>query len=162
MKLVSASKLRKARLLMEANKPYTEELEGLIKKLSKQAEYKQDFEIIFGRTERVKKNLFVVVGSERGLCGAFNQNLAREVHAKAKLLEERGETIVIECIGSKIYDLLKFNFPNTINLIHKKNSFVFQDMQQLAGSLIEHFTGSLVDGCFIFYSKFYSRFCIRI
>ena len=85
MKLVSVSKLKKSRDLFEGSQQYmrliTETLESLAKELE---EHDKDIlqemcPLFMGREGDAKKYLFLVIGSERGLCGSFNNNLTKEV-----------------------------------------------------------------------------------
>ena len=78
MKLVSATKLRKAQQAITQMRPYAEKLNGILKNLADTAKDDQNLQAYFAHRE-VKKALIIVESSDRGLCGAFNSNVIKEL-----------------------------------------------------------------------------------
>ncbi|HYW36049.1 MAG TPA: ATP synthase F1 subunit gamma [Balneolaceae bacterium] len=76
MKMVAASKLRKAQDRIIETRPYTSNMEELVGRIAQEAN-KND--ILLQEREPVENILFIIIGSDRGLCGAFNHNLFREL-----------------------------------------------------------------------------------
>jgi F-type H+-transporting ATPase subunit gamma len=77
MKMVAAAKLRKAQQRMNATRPYSKKMGQVVSKLvSTQQDLKND---LLRKPEETKRILLIVVGSDRGLCGGFNNNLFRKV-----------------------------------------------------------------------------------
>src|SRR4051812_47037238 len=76
MQMVSASKMRKAQQVALAGRAYAELLSKVLKSVAKGAE-EGSHELL--RAREVKKELVIVVSPDKGLCGALNTNLFREV-----------------------------------------------------------------------------------
>lgn len=77
MKMVAAAKLRKAQQRMTATRPYSKKMAQVVAKLvSSQQNVQND---LLREPEEIKRILLIVVGSDRGLCGGFNNNLFRKI-----------------------------------------------------------------------------------
>ena len=79
MKMVSAAKLKKAQAAITAMRPYSEKLQELISNLSNHSEA---FSSPYLKQSKINKILLLVITSNRGLCGAFNSNIIKEVLKK--------------------------------------------------------------------------------
>ena len=99
MEMVAASKMRKAQDRMRAARPYAEKIRSLAANLSKATpEYKHPFLI---QNTGVKSVGFVVVTTDKGLCGGMNTNVLRAVTLKLKELETQGLKAEAVAIGNK-------------------------------------------------------------
>jgi len=78
MKMVSAAKLKKAQDSITAMRPYSDKLTELLQGLS--ASLPEGAESVYSEQREVKNVLLVVMSSNRGLCGAFNSNIIKEVN----------------------------------------------------------------------------------
>ncbi|WP_234573115.1 ATP synthase F1 subunit gamma [Rhodohalobacter sp. 614A] len=79
MKMVAAAKLRKAQQRMTETRPYSKKMGEVVSRLvSAQQEIQND---LLRKPEEIRKVLLIVVGSDRGLCGGFNNNLFRKVES---------------------------------------------------------------------------------
>jgi F-type H+-transporting ATPase subunit gamma len=98
MEMVAASKMRKAQELMQANKPYSKKIREVIDHLSMgNTEYKHPYLI-----ERAPKKVgFIVISSDRGLCGGLNSNLFKQALSQMKAYQTQGSEINLCLIGSK-------------------------------------------------------------
>lgn len=99
MEKVAVSKMRKAQLLMAAGRPYAERIYQVITHLANAnaAEYRHPF-----MTERpVKRVGYIVVSTDRGLCGGLNTNLFKEVVKDYHKWQEQGVEVELCVIGSK-------------------------------------------------------------
>jgi F-type H+-transporting ATPase subunit gamma len=79
MKMVAAAKLRKAQDRMTQTRPYASKIEEVAGRLSGNSSGSNP---LLRKPEEIQKILFIVVGSDRGLCGGFNNNLFKEVEAQ--------------------------------------------------------------------------------
>ena len=84
MKMVAASKLRKAQDAILQMRPYAKKLYGIFENAAASLEGEQQSE--YGIERDVDKVLIVVITSDRGLCGAFNSNVIKEA---IRLIEEK-------------------------------------------------------------------------
>jgi len=99
MEMVAASKMRKAQERMRAARPYAEKIRSLAANLSKATpEYKHPFLV---QNTGVKTVGFVVVTTDKGLCGGMNTNVLRAVTLKLKELEAQGLKAEAVAIGNK-------------------------------------------------------------
>jgi len=99
MELVSASKMRKAQDRMRAARPYAERIGAIAANLSEaNPEYKHPFMV---SNPDAKTAGFVVVTTDKGLCGGLNTNLLRLVTNKLKDLETEGQKAEVVAIGNK-------------------------------------------------------------
>ncbi len=98
MEMVAASKMRKAQERMEATKPYAEKIRSVIRHLAMgHTEYKHPYII-----ERdVKRVGFIIVSTDRGLCGGLNTNLFKEALKSMQDWEGKDVGIDLCLVGSK-------------------------------------------------------------
>ena len=98
MQMVAASKMRKAQEKMSQSRPYSKGLRNIIDHIaSSHSEFHHPFMI-----RRDVKNVgFIVVSTDRGLCGGLNINLFRTVLSKMKEYSDQGIGIKVVLLGSK-------------------------------------------------------------
>lgn len=98
MEMVAASKMRKAQERMRAARPYAEKVRQITGNLSRaNPEYTHPFM----QTNDAKTAGFVVVTTDKGLCGGLNTNVLRAVTTELKALQAKGQDAQIVAIGNK-------------------------------------------------------------
>lgn len=102
MKMVSAAKLKKAQDAIVMLRPYSEKLQEIIQNLSASTE-SEDVSA-FSQKREVKKVLYIAVTSNRGLAGAFNSSVIKELNQKINNTEAEVEILAV---GKKVYDAVK-------------------------------------------------------
>lgn len=111
MQLVAASKMRKAQERMEASKPYAEKIRAIVGHLSQaHSEYHHPYlqEIA---DEDVKRVGYVIISTDRGLCGGLNINLFKTAVNSMKEWQEKGVEADLALIGRKAGTFFG-RFPN--------------------------------------------------
>ena len=104
MEMVAASKMRKAQERMRAARPYAELVRSLAANLSHATpEYKHPFLVA---NDAAKTSGFVVVTTDKGLCGGLNTNVLRAVTVKLKELDAQGVKAEAVAIGNKGFGFL--------------------------------------------------------
>jgi len=104
MEMVAASKMRKAQERMRAARPYAEKIRDLASNLSSATpEYKHPFMVVH---DGAKTAGFIVVTTDKGLCGGLNTNVLRAVTAKLRELEAQGQSSESVAIGNKGFGFL--------------------------------------------------------
>lgn len=104
MEMVSVAKMRKAQDRMRAARPYAEKIRSLAANLSQATpEYKHPFMVPH---DDAKTAGFILVTTDKGLCGGLNTNVLRAVTAKLKELEAKGVKSQSVAIGNKGYGFL--------------------------------------------------------
>lgn len=98
MEMISVSKMRKAQERMRAARPYAEKVRQIAGNLSKaNPEYTHPFM----ETNEAKTAGFVVVTTDKGLCGGLNTNVLRAFTNELKALQAAGESAEIVAVGNK-------------------------------------------------------------
>ena len=104
MEMVAASKTRKAQDTMLKTRPYAEKIREVISHLSAgNTEYKHPFLI----KRDVKKAGFIIISSDRGLCGGLNINLFKNVISTMRQFEDRGVESATCLLGNKAVSYFK-------------------------------------------------------
>ena len=106
MKMVAAAKLRRAQLNMERAKPYAENLKKVIAQLGA-AVPREAHPLLAVRPQ--KRAMLIVITSDRGLCGAFNVNIAKRAEHYIKENEGGHEEIELAVIGKKGREYFRFH-----------------------------------------------------
>ena len=104
MKMVSASKLRRAQTDLEKIKDYAVKIEELTGRVVKNMPV--DAHPLLETREEIKKVLIVSIGSDRGLCGGFNVNVALTAENFSKQNRDTYERVGVYVFGRKIRDYL--------------------------------------------------------
>ena len=98
MEMVAASKMRKAQERMLAARPYAQKIRSVVAHIAKaNLEYKHPFTV----EREVKRVGYIVVSSDRGLCGGLNMNVFRQSLTKMTEWDAKNVEIDIATIGSK-------------------------------------------------------------
>ncbi|OXG03425.1 ATP synthase F1 subcomplex gamma subunit [Flavobacterium araucananum] len=150
MKMVSAAKLKKAQDAITAMRPYAEKLTELLQNLSAtlDGEVGGDY-----TTQReVKKVLLVAITSNRGLCGAFNSNVIKEV--KNRTAFYAGKQVDVFPIGKKGNDVLSKTFK-----VHGHHNAIFdhltfENVAGIADNLTQKFLSGEYDRIELIYNQF--------
>jgi F-type H+-transporting ATPase subunit gamma len=101
MEMVAASKMRKAQDRMRAARPYSEKVRNITANLATaNPEYTHAF-MAQAKGVQAKAVGFIVVTTDKGLCGGMNTNVLRQVTQKSRELESAGKRIEAVAIGNK-------------------------------------------------------------
>lgn len=110
MKMVAASKLRRAQEQAEAARPYAERMERMLGSLAAGLGESAGAPRMLAGTGADAVHLVVVMTSDRGLCGGFNGSIARGARTYIRRLLSEGKTVKLLTIGRKGRDALKGEF----------------------------------------------------
>ncbi len=102
MKLVSATKLRRAQTAIVQMRPYAAKLNGLLSNLSDSVDV-DSLKVYFNKKKDIQKVLLVVITSDRGLCGSFNANVIKLTNQTIKD-KYQGKDVTIMPIGKKAFE----------------------------------------------------------
>jgi F-type H+-transporting ATPase subunit gamma len=153
LEMVSASKIRKAQERMKASRPYARLMTQIIGHIAKaNSEYVHPFMI--NRSE-VKRVGYVVVSTDRGLCGGLNSQMFRRILNDMREWQAKGVEIDMVCIGQKaatFFRRLKVNMVGTVTHLGEK-----PHVDQLVGVIkvmLDEFTATKLDRVFLCYNDF--------
>ena len=151
MKMVSAAKLKKAQDAITAMRPYSDKLTELLQSLS--ATLDADSGSAYATQREVNKVLIVTITSNRGLAGAFNSNIIKEV-SKLTSVTYANKEVSYLAIGKKGNDA----FAKTNNVIDNKSDIfdhlTFDNVAEIAEMLMAKFIAGEFDKIDIVYNKF--------
>jgi F-type H+-transporting ATPase subunit gamma len=153
MEMVAASKMRKAQERMRAARPYADKIRNITAHLSEaNPEYKSAY---LRSTDKPKAVGFIVVTTDKGLCGGLNTNVLRAVTNKMKEVQSAGCTIHTVAIGNK-----GFGFLNRIGATVVSHATQLGDAPQLdkligpVKVMLDAFVEGKLDAVYLCYTKF--------
>jgi F-type H+-transporting ATPase subunit gamma len=153
LEMVSASKIRKAQELMRASRPYARAMRQVIGHIAHAtAEYKHPFMVT---RENVKRVGYIVVSTDRGLCGGLNANLFRKLLAEIRDQQAKGVEIDVVTIGSKasaFFRRLKVNVVGSVTHLGER-----PQISQLIGVIkvmLDAYSAGRVDRVDLAYNDF--------
>jgi len=159
MKMVAASKLRRAQSHAEASQPYASRMSGMLSRLVAAVDINEFSPVLLGGTGNQNVHLLVVITSDRGLCGGFNGQIARLARQKVRDLLDADKEVKILCVGRKGRDVLKREYAG--NIIHTfeglgRKRLAFSDALQVSQYVIDMADRRDFDVCTILYNQFKS------
>jgi F-type H+-transporting ATPase subunit gamma len=152
MKLVSATKLRKASEAIVRMRPYAEKLQGIMANLQESAD--DDRLAVYFQAREVKSAAVIVITSDRGLCGAFNANVVKRVRAMAAS-ELASKKVHYICIGKKGAEALKrLGFEIDTRFVNALNGLSADSAFELASVILNEFKAGQYDQVTVVYNRF--------
>lgn len=154
MKMVSAAKLRRAQDAITQMRPYAQKLQEILQNLSASLDVSEN---PYAAIREEKKILIVAVNSNRGLCGAFNNNVIKA--AKTLIEKHRGARIQVLSIGKKAYDAFRKTDYNT-GVGYPKEPYKiyedlnFQDASAICEIIMDKFAHGNLDKVYLIYNSF--------
>lgn len=155
MQLVAASKMRKTQERMMKSRPYAEKMRAVIEHVAlSHSEYHHPY---FSMRESIKRVGFIVVSTDRGLCGSLNVNLLRTVVGEMKAWKEKGVDSDLCLIGSKSEGFFKRFGANILaNANHLGDTPSLTDLIGVVGVMLKAYDEQKLDALYIGYNKFVS------
>ncbi|HEX6982762.1 MAG TPA: ATP synthase F1 subunit gamma [Balneolaceae bacterium] len=155
MKMVAAAKLRRAQDRIIETRPYASKMQEVVGRLVKNA---SDEHVLLRKPQSTERVLFVIISSDRGLCGGFNSNLFKVVEKKIEDEYSRYRkdgTLSLICLGRKAvthfgsrnYNI-KAEFPNFFDDIQ------FAKANGIMAELISEFISGEFDEINLAYNEF--------
>ncbi len=158
MKMVAASKLRRAQQAITQMRPYTNKLNEMLRNIL--SNLGGDANTSFGVERPVHSACMVVITSDRGLCGAFNANILKAAVAKIESdyadVRANGKLSIL-CIGKKSYDFFKKNYADCkilndfVDLFHDLS---YDNVARVSNKLMTAFEDGSYDSLSVAYSRF--------
>jgi len=153
MEMVAASKMRKAQERMRSARPYADKIRNITAHLSQaNPEYRSPY---MRKVAAPKSVGFIVVTTDKGLCGGLNTNVLRAVTAKMKDVQATGASISAVAVGNK-----GLGFLNRIGASVVSHAVQLGDapqLEQLIGPvkvMLDAFTEGRLDAVYLCYTKF--------
>ncbi|HBR12584.1 MAG TPA: ATP synthase F1 subunit gamma [Chryseobacterium sp.] len=150
MKMVSAAKLKKAQDAIVMLRPYSEKLQEIIENVSAASD--SDNVSVFATEREVKKVLFITVTSNRGLAGAFNSSVIKELNNQLAADENVGTEILT--IGKKAFDAVRRSRTLYDNQSALFDNLSFEQVSNVTERVMADFKAGRFDKVFVIYNKF--------
>jgi F-type H+-transporting ATPase subunit gamma len=159
MKMVAASKLRRAQSEAEAARPYADRMARMLAELVSSLPTMDAAPKLLAGSGEDKTHLLVVMTADRGLCGGFNGNIVRAARRKTVALQGEGKTVKLFCIGRKGREALKREYGDlmveTLEDV-TRTGVDFRDAKDIAASFVKMFEAEEFDVCTLFFNRFQS------
>ncbi len=160
MKMVAASKLRKAQEQAEASQPYAQSMAAMLARVAKNVVVNEGSSKLLVGTGSEQRHLIVLVTADRGLCGGFNANVAKAARNKIIELRGAGKDVSILCVGRKGRDALRRGFGSDIwhsfMGLMGKSKIEFAETAKITEYILEKFEEGAFDVCTMIYNSFQS------
>ena len=158
MKMVAASKLRRAQSQAEAARPYAQRMERMLASLGASVAGSPTAPRMLSGTGSDRRNLLIVVTADRGLAGAFNTNVGRLARNVTRRMESEGKTVKILTVGRKGRDYLRREMSGNlmgdgISYAGRK-SINFADAQDIALRVTAMLDADEFDVATVVYNRF--------
>lgn len=152
MEMVAASKMRKAQERMSASRPYADKMLGVIKHLAfAHSEYKHSY-----LEERdVKRVGYIVISSDRGLCGGLNNNEFKVVLNEMKDLQDKNVDVDLCTIGQKASVFFKRVTSNIKgSATHLGDAPSVTDVIGTVKVMLDAYDNGEIDRLYVVYNRF--------
>jgi F-type H+-transporting ATPase subunit gamma len=162
MKMVAASRLKKAKHAVESSRPYADKIHEMVAELASniavRENFNEKFPLLTGKG-KAETHLLVIFSSDRGLCGGLNSATVKFAKQRINELVFQGRDVKIFCVGRKAYDQLRSTYGKQV-VDHVFGVFRgvvdYKIAQDLAGKITALFDQNQFDICEVIYSKFKS------
>ena len=159
MKMVAASKLRRAQQQAEAARPYAERMDRMLRALAASVAGSPTAPPLLVGTGADKVHLLIAVTADRGLAGAFNTQVGRATRNLARRLESEGKTVKILAVGRKGRDYLRRELGSRIigDISYAgKRRIDFGDAQEIGKQVAAMLAAGEIDVATLVYNRFQS------
>ncbi len=158
MKLVSATKLRRAQEQILAARPYARRMLQVLNSLATRAT-PESHPLLMRREER--KIEVVIITSDRGLCGGFNANILKV--GKAELERWKRSEVSVTAVGKKGRDFLRRRrIPMRREIVDVFRKVSYAHAAELARDLVQRYTSLERDAIYLVYNEFKSAIQQRV
>ena len=159
MEMVAASKIRKAQAQMEASRPYAERIRRVIGHLSHaNPDYKHPWLV-----EREAKRVgFIVISTDRGLCGGLNVNLFKAVIGELQKWQERNVEVDLALVGAKAVQFFRRLGGNVVGTAtHLGDRPHINDLIGAIKIMLDSYSDGNIDRVFLVHNDFVSTMSQR-
>jgi F-type H+-transporting ATPase subunit gamma len=154
MKMVSAAKLRRAQMNIQNLRPFAKQILSVIADIASTHRIQHP---LLSTNVDPKRVLLVVLTSDRGLAGGFNNNINRFAYRYYQENRSKYETMDFLFIGRKAADYFRSrNIKSVDTILNLAREISFPMAQKMANRLMEDFIGGNYDSIFLIYNEFKS------
>ncbi|MFD2230048.1 F0F1 ATP synthase subunit gamma [Alkalimarinus sediminis] len=152
MQMVAASKMRKAQERMSLGRPYADRIRGVIGHL---ANANPEYNHLYLQEREVKRVGYIVVSTDRGLCGGLNSNMFKKTVADMKEWNDKGVEIDVCAIGQKAVSLFKSYGGNVVAaLSHLGDQPSAADLIGSVKVMLDSYDEGRIDRLYVVHNRF--------
>lgn len=153
MEMVAASKMRKAQDRMRGARPYSDKIRNITANLSNA---NPEYQSAYMRTDGTSKVAgYIVVTTDKGLCGGLNTNVLRAVTARMREDQAAGNKVQAVAIGNKGYGFLnRMNVPVVSHAVQLGDAPVLEKLIGPVKVMLDAFIEGKVDKVYLCYTRF--------
>jgi F-type H+-transporting ATPase subunit gamma len=160
MQMVSSSKLRRAEQNAKAYVPYMEKIQDVVGAI---ASGTKDSGHPMLTARPVKKTAYLVIGSDRGLAGAYNSSILRQVQRTIDERHKSKDEYVILAVGRVVRDYFVKRDHNVISdVVGLPDQPSFADIKEVARKAVGMFTDGTYDELYMYYNHFVSAIASEV
>ena len=160
MKMVAAARLRRAQERIIEARPYADKMREVLQSLSLRTSSEAHPLLAHREMKRVE---LVVITTDRGLCGSFNQNVFRRVERFFRENRQLYEEISLALVGRKGLDYFRRReLPIIRDYVNRFRELDYQAAATIGKDVVEDYTAEVVDGVFLVYNEFRSPLIQRV
>jgi F-type H+-transporting ATPase subunit gamma len=159
MKVVAASRLRRAVEQVEAARPYAERMERVLASLAARMAGVSGAPPLLAGTGKDETHMLIVATSDRGLAGGFNATILRETRRQVRTLLDAGKTVKILTIGRRGRDGLRRDYGRYIHdslTDVGRRRLAFEEARDIADRVLALFEAGGFDACSVIFNRFRS------
>ncbi len=154
MQMIATAKFTAALTRAKATRPYTDRIRDLVGEVAAAAGSDFVHPLMAAPATPANRVLVLVIGSDRGLCGAYNGNVLRKGAQTIKTLKAAGKQVVLETVGKKAVAYFRFAKVD----IAERHTFgdkpQFAQVQALAQRIMGEFEAGKYDSVHVVYMRF--------
>ena len=159
MQMVAASKLRRARVVAEAARPYADHMGKVLRNIARAVGDLDSAPRLLSGTGSDNTHLLLVCTAERGLCGPFNSAIVRLARERANALIAQGKEVKFFCVGRKGYEQLRRQYEKQIVEhieLRAVRTLTFAHAEDIAEKILRLYDAGAFDACTLIFSRFRS------
>ncbi len=152
MEMVAASKMRKAQDRMSLGKPYAEKIRSVVSHL---ANANPEYNHLYLEERDIKRVGYIVVSTDRGLCGGLNVNLFKQTVKSMKSWHDQNVEVDICAVGQKAISFFKSYGGNVVAALSHLGDE--PSAHKLIGSIkvmLDAYEEGRIDRLFVVYNQF--------
>lgn len=154
MEMVSTARFRGCHVLSAASRPYTDKLTGLVGRVLERIDREKFSHPLLERREQVKREVLLVVTSNRGLCGSYNQQVLRMAMERLEQTVAAGYDIRLHVAGKKGISFLQYRRqPVEKQYTEFDNQPDYNRIGRVAQEYMDEFTAGNIGGLEVAYTR---------
>jgi len=155
MKMVAASKLRRAQEKVIATRPFAKQARAVLASIAQRVDEAEHPLLVSRAGAASSATMVIAISADRGLCGSFNTNVIKAVGGF--LRDNKGRPVSLGLVGRKSRDLLgKRGLPVRFDYVNLPKVIGFAEAEAIAAPAVEDYIAGTVDSVYLIYNEFKS------